>query len=130
MTGQYDPFSDFWGDFVNGFVVVIIATQIQSNKPENSAGGSKSLARIIDDFIIFNSLHAANLYWLILENKIIAIIIILLFSYYIFCLKYTDPKRALSSVIGERWPYLISLFSLFNALIFTFCSSMRNLCLS
>ncbi|RIA92122.1 hypothetical protein C1645_736585 [Glomus cerebriforme] len=151
MTDQYvpyEPFYDFWGDFINGFAVVVIATRIKSNNSRNNAEESK-YAIVIDDIIIFSSFHAANLYYLILKCKSIVLavpIIMLLFFFNVFHLYYMDPKGASSPVIDreaspiidreasspiiDRRRCFISLFSVTNSLLFIFCSSLRNSCVT
>ncbi|GBC27910.2 hypothetical protein GLOIN_2v1571440 [Rhizophagus irregularis DAOM 181602=DAOM 197198] len=63
---DYDPYNDFWGDFLTGVVVTIIATRISDKtKDENDGCNNKKTKKknyldILDDFIIFALLFFVN----------------------------------------------------------------------
>ncbi|PKK62446.1 hypothetical protein RhiirC2_717692 [Rhizophagus irregularis] len=93
---DYDPYNDFWGDFLTGVVVTIIATRISDKtKDENDGCNNKKTKKknyldILDDFIIFGSLHAMNIYyffmWWRYENKFTKAFGVIIFIYSIFFL--------------------------------------------
>src|SRR6266498_3949513 len=81
---DYDPFNDFWGDFITGVGVAMIATRISGKAEDgnNITGGEtedgnnnkKKVGDVLDDIIIFSSLNAMNIYlpitWLKYINEV------------------------------------------------------------
>lgn len=128
---DYDPYNDFWGDFLTGVVVTIIATRISDKtKDENDGYNNKKTKKknyldILDDIIIFGSLHAMNIYlffiWWQYENKVTKAFGVITFIYsifFLFCAIFFNVKdeeqkefmRGLKSLIL----FITALLFLFN----------------
>ncbi|PKC07506.1 hypothetical protein RhiirA5_399817 [Rhizophagus irregularis] len=102
---DYDPYNDFWGDFLTGVVVTIIATRISDKtKDENDGCNNKKTKKknyldILDDIIIFGSLHAMNIYyffmWWKYENKFtkaFGVITVIYSIFFLFCAIFFNVK--------------------------------------
>ncbi|PKY56188.1 hypothetical protein RhiirA4_476283 [Rhizophagus irregularis] len=127
---DYDPYNDFWGDFLTGVVVTIIATRISDKtKDENDGYNNKKTKKknyldILDDIIIFGSLHAMNIYlffiWWKYENKFTKAFGVITFIYsifFLFCAIFFNVKDEKQK---EFMKGLKSLILFITALLFLF----------
>ncbi|CAB4435066.1 unnamed protein product [Rhizophagus irregularis] len=134
---DYDPFNDFWGDFITAIGVVVIATRLSeqaANGNVNGANGNRGKKiEAVDDIIIIGSLHALNIYlffaWWDYEDGtskalgLIGLILSIIFLFYVLLFHFRETNAGLLLQIRDK----INKYRLILILNILFCTVNPNL---